>query len=353
MTQPTDTLGSARHPQVALWLYSVSALIIFMIVYGGWVRLTRSGLSIVEWNVVTGVIPPLDDTAWQAEFAKYQRTPEYVKVNRNLSLPAFKEIYHREFVHRLLGRISGLVYVIPLVFFLFRGAIPRRRIVAYLGIGLLFALQGLVGWLMVQSGLVERPQVSHYRLVVHLGCALALLAAVSWLAFENSLRRGGSGTPGERNLALGLCLAVAVQIVAGGLVSGLKAGYISATYPRMFGEWIPSGVGALSPAWLNLLENPITLHFQHRWFAVVPLGLAVFLWIYLRRGDAPPVSRICIDVCLLLIAVQVGLGVAVVVTHVSPKIASIHQGTAIAIFVASQLLVFLTRGSLSAATGGR
>jgi cytochrome c oxidase assembly protein subunit 15 len=352
MLQSAATLGDARHPKVALWLYAVSALIIFMIVYGGWVRLTRSGLSIVEWNVVTGVLPPLDEAAWQEEFAKYQGTPEYEKINRNISLPSFKEIYSREFTHRLLGRVSGLAYVVPLVFFLVRGAIPRRRLVAYLGIGLLFALQGLVGWLMVKSGLVERPQVSHYHLVAHLGCALALLAAVLWLAFENSLSSAASAA-GERNLALGLCLAVVAQIAAGGLVSGLKAGYVSDTYPRMFGEWIPSGLAELSPVWLNLFENPITLHFQHRWLAVVPLALAVLLWIYLRRRGADPVAQLCIGVCLLLITAQIALGIAVVVSHVPPTIASVHQGIAVAIFVVSLLLVFHTRMPQSASSDGQ
>ena len=331
--------------KVALWLYVVGALIILMIVYGGWVRLTRSGLSIVEWNVVTGVLPPLGEAAWQEELTKYRRTPEYEKVNQGISLPAFKEIYYREFTHRLLGRITGLAYVAPLVLLLLRRAIPRDRIWAYLGIGLLFAVQGVVGWLMVKSGLEERPQVSHYRLVVHLGCALVLLAAVLWLAFENSLRRCDIARPSARGVALGLWIAVSIQIAAGGLVSGLKAGFISATYPKMFGQWIPSGMGTSTPGWLNLLDNPVTLHFQHRWFALVPLALAVVLWTHLRSPGSAQILRISSDAVLLLIAVQAALGIAVVVNHVPPPIAALHQGVAIAIFIGSLLLVFLTQNA--------
>ena len=168
--------------QLAVWLLAVSALIVVLVAYGGWVRLTRSGLSIVEWNVVTGVVPPLSAAAWESEFAKYRQTPEYQLVNYGMELDAFKFIYYMEFGHRLLGRLAGLLFVVPLLYFLCRRAIPRAHIPAYLGIGLLFALQGLVGWLMVKSGLDDRPQVSHLRLTLHLSCALALLAACLWQA---------------------------------------------------------------------------------------------------------------------------------------------------------------------------
>ena len=169
--------------QLAIWLLAVSALIVVLIVYGGWVRLTRSGLSIVEWNVVTGVVPPLSAAAWEGEFAKYRQTPEYQLVNYGMGLDEFKFIYYMEFGHRLLGRLAGLLFVVPLLYFLCGRAIPRAHIPTYLGIGLLFALQGLVGWLMVKSGLGDRPQVSHLRLTLHLCCAFALLAACLWQVF--------------------------------------------------------------------------------------------------------------------------------------------------------------------------
>lgn len=200
--------------QLAVWLLAVSALIVVLVVYGGWVRLTRSGLSIVEWKVVTGVVPPLSAAAWESEFAKYRQTPEYQLVNYGMGLDEFKFIYYMEFGHRLLGRLAGLLFVAPLLYFLCRRAIPRAHIPAYLGIGLLFALQGLVGWLMVKSGLDDRPQVSHLRLTLHLCCALALLAACFWqaLGYLSSAAKARSVPRLARRLCIWLFVAVCLQI---------------------------------------------------------------------------------------------------------------------------------------------
>ena len=243
--------------QLAIWLLAVSALIVVLVVYGGWVRLTRSGLSIVEWNVVTGVVPPLSAADWESEFAKYRQTPEYQLVNYGMELDEFKFIYYMEFGHRLLGRIAGLLFVLPLLYFLCRRAIPRAHIPAYLGIGLLFALQGLVGWLMVKSGLDDRPQVSHLRLTLHLCCALALLAACLWqaLGYLSSASEAWPVPRSVRRLCAWLFAAICLQIAAGGLVAGLKAGHLSDTFPKMFGVWIPAGLWSMQPPLLNLLDN--------------------------------------------------------------------------------------------------
>ena len=255
--------------QLATWLLAVSALIVVLVVYGGWVRLTRSGLSIVEWNVVTGVVPPLSAAAWESEFAKYRQTPEYQLVNYGMGLDEFKFIYHMEFGHRLLGRLAGLLFVVPLLYFLCCRAIPRAHIPAYLGIGLLFALQGLVGWLMVKSGLDDRPQVSHLRLTLHLCCALALLAACLWqaLGYLSSAAEARPVPRTTRRLCAWLFAAICLQIAAGGLVAGLKAGYLSDTFPKMFGVWVPAGLWSMQPPLVNLLDNATTVHFQHRFFA--------------------------------------------------------------------------------------
>ena len=250
--------------QLAVWLIAVSALIVVLVVYGGWVRLTRSGLSIVEWNVVTGVVPPLSAAAWENEFAKYRQTPEYQLVNYGMELDAFKFIYYMEFGHRLLGRLAGLLFVVPLIYFLCRRAIPRAHIPAYLGIGLLFALQGLVGWLMVKSGLDDRPQVSHLRLTLHLCCALALLAACLWqaLGYLSSAAEAQSVPRTTRRLCIWLFAAICLQIAGGGLVAGLKAGHLSDTFPKMFGVWVPASLWAMQPPLVNLLDNPTTVHFN-------------------------------------------------------------------------------------------
>lgn len=323
--------------QLAIWLLSVSTLIVVLIVYGGWVRLTRSGLSIVEWNVVTGIVPPIGTEAWASEFAKYQQTPEYQIVNYGMQLDEFKFIYYMEFGHRLLGRVAGLLFAVPLFYLLFRHALPRAHIASYLGIGLLFALQGLVGWLMVKSGLSDRPQVSHLRLTLHLSCALALLAACLWRAFDYLSPPTAPAVPRTtRRLCAGLFAAVCLQIAAGGLVAGLKAGHVADTFPRMFGAWVPAGLWALHPPLINLLDNATTVHFQHRFFAFVVLALVLALCAATRRA-APHLKTAALWV-LGLIAVQIGLGIGTVILHVPLSLASLHQAVAVALFTATLFL---------------
>jgi cytochrome c oxidase assembly protein subunit 15 len=323
-------LASSRSQ--ALWLFSVSALIALLIVFGGWVRLTRSGLSITEWNVVTGVVPPLHRAAWEEEFARYRQTPEYRHVNYGMSLEEFKFIYWMEYGHRLLGRVAGLAFVVPFLFFLARGVIPRRRCLAYLGIGLLFALQGLIGWLMVKSGLLDRPSVSHVRLTLHLGAAFLLLLACLWLALDHLFpTQTPSGTVplSIRRLCLAFLVAVFIQSLAGGLMAGLKAGYLSDTFPRMFGQWVPEGLWRLQPLASNFLDNPALVHFQHRWFAFAVLGLALLLVDRSRSEHLPPPWRNGARWALALVVFQVGLGIGAVLLHLPLALASLHQAMAV------------------------
>ena len=332
------TANTIANRKLAIWLLAVSALIVVLIVYGGWVRLTRSGLSIVEWNVVTGVVPPLGADAWESEFAKYRQTPEYQIVNYGMQLDEFKFIYYMEFGHRFLGRVAGLLFTVPLFFFLYRRAIPRIHIPSYLGIGLLFALQGLVGWLMVKSGLTDRPQVNHLRLTLHLSCALALLAACLWRAFDylspaSSVREIPRAA---RRLCLWLFAAICLQIAAGGLVAGLKAGHVSDTFPKMFGAWLPTGLWAMQPPLVNLLDNATTVHFQHRFFAFAVLALALALFAKLR--DATAYLKNGARLILALLGVQIALGIGTVVLHVPLALASLHQAVAVALFGTSLFL---------------
>ena len=330
--------------KLATWLLAVSALIVVLIVYGGWVRLTRSGLSIVEWNVVTGVVPPLGAGAWEGEFAKYRKTPEYQIVNYGMHLDEFKFIYYMEFGHRLLGRLTGLLFVVPLFYFLSRRIIPRAHILSYLGIGLLFALQGLVGWLMVKSGLSDRPQVNHLRLTLHLSCALALLAACLWRIFDYLSPACEPRTMGgtARRLCAGLFAAVCLQIAGGGLVAGLKAGHVSDTFPKMFGVWLPTGLLAMQPTLVNLLDNAVTVHFQHRFFAFAVVGLALVL--YAKTRNATTHLKRGTHVVLGLLGVQIILGIGTVVMHVPLVLASAHQATAVALFAASLFLCHCAYG---------
>jgi len=306
-----------------------------MVVVGGYVRLSRAGLSIVEWNAVTGVVPPLGEAAWREAFAAYQQTPEGRTVNAGMALPAFQRIYLIEWFHRLLGRVAGLAVVLPLVVFVLRGTIPWRRSLPYWAIVAGFGLQGLLGWLMVSSGLVDRPSVSHYRLAAHLLAALALLAACIWLAMAPD--RGDRGIEDDataraplRRLAAAALALVVVQIAWGGLVAGLKAGHAASTWPLMQGRWVPPGLleGAATP-WLSLVESPVGVHFVHRWLAWAVLALAVAL-----AGRAQSERRVLRPAVglALLVAVQIALGIAVVVTFVPLPLALLHQATGVAIF---------------------
>ena len=319
---------------IAKWLLLLCWLIGAMVVFGGWVRLTRSGLSMVEWHVVADVVPPLSQEAWERTFQQYQQTPEYQQLNTGMTLDEYRAIYYREWGHRLLGRVIGVVLVLPLVFFLWQGQIPWRQAPVFGGIGLLFAAQALVGRFMVASGLVDAPHVSHYWLTFHLLCALVLLGSCLWLAFEGAAGAGRElAPPGLRRLSLLLLGAVVLQISLGGLMAGLKAGYLSATFPLMFGALVPGGIWALDPGLLNLLENPVTVHFQHRWFAFGVLGLALVLWW--QRGLFTPRLRAAVQALLILLGLQVGLGIAVLLAHMSVAVALLHQALALGVFAAA------------------
>ncbi len=329
----------------AIWLFIVSGMVIGMVVLGGLVRLTRSGLSIVEWNVITGVVPPIGRAAWEAEFAKYQATPEFQKINTTMTLEEYEFIYYMEYFHRLLGRLVGLVFVLPLFYWLARGKIKWRESGPYLLIGLGFAFQGWLGWYMVASGLVDRPAVSHFRLTAHLLAALGLLALTFWVGLDNLLGRaapdGSRGKSGLIGILWGILIAYVIQVSYGGLMAGLKAGHISTTWPLMGGEFAPGYMFTQFGSWLeNAVSEPVTVHFIHRWFAWVVLGLVVWLWLAARRGAGPRVKagpQVIAGTRWLLgfVGVQIALGVSVVLFNVPVSLASIHQAAAIGIFLAA------------------
>lgn len=346
MAVTTHALASSTaqrtHDAVTRWLFMVVGLVMVLVVFGGYTRLTRSGLSIVEWNVVTGVVPPLSQDAWQAEFTKYQATPEYQKVNRGMTLDEYKRIYYVEYFHRLIARVAGLLVVIPLLVFLARGIIPWRRSGPYLAVAVLFGVQGFLGWYMVSSGLENHPTVSHFRLTIHLLTALTILALTLWLALNRIY--GGPGTA-SRAWVRGARLLMAVlvlQIAYGGLVAGLKAGWASNTWPLMFGAWIPGGLlSTLEPWWRNLLEYAVTVHWVHRWFAwIVAVVVFGFVWAT-ARGQArrDPVVARTVTALALLVLLQIALGVSVVWFGVPLWLALAHQATAMFLFVAATVLL--------------
>lgn len=325
-----------KNRAIAIWLFAVSFLLVAMMVYGGWVRLTRAGLSIVEWAPVSGVVPPMNLRAWEQAFEAYRQTEEYRQVNQDLTLEQFRFLYYMDYGHRLLGRLTGLAFLVPLVVFVVRGIILRSRLRAFVAVALLFALQGVLGWLMVKTGLAEQPQISHLSLTLHLAAALLLLASCLWLGFGYAIGQPKPEQPrvpgAIRRLSLGALVTACIQLLSGGLVSGLRAGYLSDTFPKMMGQWIPDGLGRLSPLAANLLDNPATVSFQHRWFAFVVLAVAAWLNRRARVELLPPYLRGGAAAILHLTSLQILLGIALIVLHLPHWVASLHQGIGIAIF---------------------
>ncbi len=311
------------------WLFSVAGLILLMVVVGGITRLTESGLSIVHWQPISGTIPPIGDAAWEAEFAAYRQSPQYQLLNHGMTLGEFKDIFFWEYVHRLLGRLIGLAFAIPLAWFAWRRAIPKGygwRLVVLLGLG---ALQGVIGWWMVASGLVDRPDVSHIRLAIHLLAALLIFAAIIWVALDLrdlAAAERGSTAPTARmpTIAIWTLSALALQLMFGAYVAGLDAGYAFNSWPTMGGEWFPSGTAMLEPFFRNLVDNPIVVQFIHRWLAWVVAILAWTLALSAWRRDLP------IHAALVAVAVmlQILLGILTLLSGVQLWIAVSHQAMA-------------------------
>ncbi|MBW6529342.1 COX15/CtaA family protein [Sphingomonas sp. RRHST34] len=317
---------STRPRAIARWLYCVAALIVAMVVVGGVTRLTESGLSITEWKPISGVIPPLTTAQWQAEFANYQRIPEYQQLNRGMTLDGFKAIFFWEYAHRLLGRVIGLAFALPLLWFAVKRQVPRGygwRLGALLALG---GLQGAIGWWMVASGLSVRTDVSHVRLAVHLGTALFILSGIVWTArdlvalSDNPLARPA---PLRAMPALALAL-LAVQIVFGAFTAGLDAGYAFASWPLMGDALFPASTPMVAPAWRNAVDNPIVVQFIHRWFAFVA---AAGLLLLTHRARQVRAHRAAAAVALL-VATQIALGIATLLSGVDLPIAVAHQANA-------------------------
>ncbi len=322
--------------RIAAWLLVCCALVFIMIVVGGVTRLTRSGLSIVEWQPIAGTLPPLTQEAWETMFAKYRETPEYLKVNRGMGLDEFKGIFWWEYLHRLLGRTIGLVFLIPFVWFALRRQIERSLLPRLIGIFCLGGIQGAIGWWMVKSGLVDTPRVSHVRLAVHLGMAFLIFAAMFWTALgllaPDRPTRPGSERAGLARFATGLAVWVYVMVLSGALVAGTRAGYAYNTFPLMDGHWVPPGLAELSPWWENLFHNLTTVQFNHRLIAWSLFFLVPILWWRSRAVDLTDAIRRPLNLLLAMLAVQIILGISTLMLQVPVALGAAHQGGALVLF---------------------
>jgi len=328
---PTQLDDSARR-QVAAWLLLCCAMIFAMVVLGGATRLTGSGLSMVEWDPIFGVVPPLNQAQWEDVFAKYRESPEYQKINIGMDLEGFKSIYWYEFTHRLLGRSIGMAFLLPFLYFLARRMLTPRLIPRLAFAFVLGGLQGLLGWYMVKSGLVDRPHVSQYRLTAHLGLALLIYCYLLWLLLDLLFPKQSSdaaGNGGSRRAAMVIFALVAITIVSGGFVAGLKAGFAYNTFPKMGDQWLPPAGWILQPGWRNLFENIATVQFDHRVLATLTLFSVLWFWVYSVRRSLPSRVRFGIHALLLVAIAQVILGISTLLLHVPVALGVIHQAGAL------------------------
>lgn len=315
-----------------IWLAVVLVAIFALVLVGGATRLTDSGLSITEWKPVHGVIPPLSEAEWQEELELYRQIPEYQLINKGMSLDEFKTIYWWEWAHRLLARGVGILFGVPLLFFLATGRVEKRLRWPLFGLLVLGGLQGAVGWWMVASGLVDRVDVSQYRLATHLTLACLIFAAIVWV-MRGLAPHSADPVPsqGLKSGAGALTGLVLVQIYLGGLVAGLDAGLASSTWPLMNGALVPDGLWEISPAWRNVFENQLTVQFVHRLGGYLLFGLTLWhMLAAISRGAGSTHCRRAI-VLFVLVTIQALIGIVVIVTQVPVGWALAHQGWAVVV----------------------
>ena len=319
------------------WLLVCLALIFTMVILGGATRLTGSGLSMVTWHP-TGAWPPISADQWLTEFELYRQFPEYLKLNRGMTLDAFKSIYWFEYSHRMLGRLIGLVFLLPFCYFWLRKMIKPGLTPTLIVMFLLGGMQGLLGWYMVKSGLVSNPHVSQYRLTAHLTAAILIYGFILWnilsLAYPDPYKRiVDSPAAAWRKISLGLMVLLLLTIISGGFVAGLDAGLIFNSFPLMGGSLIPEGIGALSPWYLNPLENMVTVQFNHRWLAMAT-GTLLFIWYLRGRAFEQPWLQRSFKLVGMMVIIQVVLGIATLLMQVPVVLGALHQAGALLLFSA-------------------
>ncbi len=344
-TEPRSGMASRR--SLILWLVASAVCVILTLIIGGITRLTESGLSITRWQPVSGVIPPLNDGDWAAEFQRYLAIPEAQTTHLGITLSQFKTLFWWEWAHRFIARVAGLVIAIPFFFFFLAKKLPPALTPRLLALPLLIAAQGALGWYMVTSGLSERDDVSQYRLVAHLGLALVIYVIAAWTAMLLALGRGDgrvrSASGPRSRAATTIGLLTFVTLLSGGFVAGLDAGHVFNTFPLMGGRLVPDGYGALSPSWRNWFENPAAVQFNHRVLAMIVLATVAWAWARARRSIANPREGRAWNAIALAALVQVTLGIATLLLIVPIPLAALHQLGAVALLTAALWAAALDR----------
>ena len=339
-----------QYRAVAIWLLICCGLVFAMVVLGGFTRLTGSGLSMADWRPLMGWLPPFSDAEWQRVFDLYRQTPEFLKVNSHMDVAAFKSIFWLEFVHRLLGRTIGIVFIVPFVFFFVIGYVRAAEWPKYLLMFVLGGLQGVLGWYMVKSGLIDNPHVSQYRLTAHLFAAFVIYAYMFWVAMSLLFPASGAERHPWYPKALALTLLTSVTIISGGFVAGLKAGKIYNTFPMMGDHWIPPGTMALEPFWRNFFDNATTVQLDHRVLAITTLFLVVAFWFKARKADLPSRTKTAVNALLHTAILQVALGITTLLMSVPIILGVMHQAIAMLLFTVSLYILHSLRQTSFAAT---
>ncbi len=335
MSAISETDLHRRHVILAVWLFVVIAMVFAMVILGGVTRLTHSGLSMVEWKPVTGWLPPLSEAAWMEVFDKYKLSPEFQKVNKHMDLDGFKSIFWFEFLHRLWGRIIGLAFLLPFLFFLFRGWVSRDMAPKLVLMFILGGLQGVMGWYMVKSGLVDRPDVSQYRLTAHFSLALIIIGYIEWFALGllfPSRDKLSSSSP-LKGFAAFIWFWAFVTALSGGFVAGLDAGFTYNTFPLMDGDLFPPDLYSISPLYLNFFEDITSVQFNHRILAEVLFVLVAVFWMKARKVEMPPRGRLAVNCLAAAVLVQVVLGISTLLLVIPVPLAAAHQAGAVVVFM--------------------
>ncbi len=325
---------------IAVWLLICCVLVFAMVVVGGVTRLTDSGLSIVEWQPIIGTMPPITQGDWDELLEKYRSSPQYQQVNKGMSIDEFKSIFWWEYFHRLLGRLIGVVFFVPFVYFLIKKQIDKPLGIKLTGMFILGGLQGFMGWYMVMSGLVNDPHVSQYRLTAHLGLAFIIFAALFWVALDLLSPEGGHQQKTEqlqslRRYSIGLSWLIFIMVLSGGFVAGIRAGLAYNTFPLMNGHFIPPEIFLLEPWYRNFFDNMTTVQFDHRLIAWMLAFSVPLFWYKAMKANLSATTRLACHLFLMMLAIQISLGIATLLYVVPIPLAAAHQGGAVLLFAAS------------------
>ncbi len=322
---------------ISSWLIILIIMVFAMIVIGGVTRLTHSGLSMVEWKPMTGWLPPLSETAWLEVFNKYKLSPEFQKINRDMNLDGFKSIFWFEFLHRLWGRLIGVVFLLPFIFFLVCGWVSKQLAPKLVLMFVLGGLQGVLGWYMVKSGLVDRPDVSQYRLTAHFSLALIIIGTIEYVALGLMFPKLAvvQGKSPLRYFSTLILVWAFVTAVSGGFVAGLDAGFSYNTFPLMDGSFLPPDLYQLSPFYLNFFEDIMSVQFNHRLLAEALLVLVTIMWFKARNVELSPRGRLAANFLGAVVLVQVALGITTLLMVIPVALAAVHQAGAVVVFMAA------------------